>query len=137
MSELVLDDVDRGIIGILQKDARTPYTEIAKELGVSDATIHVRVRKLEEAGVIKRYTVVVDREKIGEPLMVYVLVNVRPGKMNEVANQLAQVENIHELHEIHGRYDILLKLIVRASLCFETRLSRWCAKSQVLPEPKS
>ncbi len=110
MSKLELDEVDRGIINILQNDARTPYTEVAKQLKVSDATIHVRVRKLEDAEIIKKYTIVVNPEKVGKPQAAHILVNINPGKMQEVTKRLIQIEDIYEIHEIHGRYDLLLKL---------------------------
>ncbi|MFH1327694.1 MAG: Lrp/AsnC family transcriptional regulator [Candidatus Bathyarchaeota archaeon] len=109
MSDLVLDDVDWGIIKILQKNARTSFMEVAKELGVSDATIHVRVGKLENSGVIKKYTIIVDRAKSGKPILVHILVNVDPGKIDFVAKNLVKIEDIDEIHEIHGRYDMLLK----------------------------
>ena len=52
-----IDDIDLKILSILMKDARKPYTEVAKELFVSAGTVHVRMRKLEEMGLVKSYNV--------------------------------------------------------------------------------
>jgi len=105
-----LDDLDHGIINILKKDARTPYTKIAEKFDVSDATIHFRVKKLEEAGVIKNYTIVIDYAKVGSTLEAFVLLSVEPGKLENVSQSLVQIKDVIELHEIHGPYEILLKL---------------------------
>jgi Lrp/AsnC family transcriptional regulator for asnA, asnC and gidA len=59
-----LDLIDRSILSMLQDDARTPYVKIADQLGVSDATIHIRVRKLVNEGIIKQFTVLLDEEKV-------------------------------------------------------------------------
>jgi Lrp/AsnC family transcriptional regulator for asnA, asnC and gidA len=105
-----LDEIDIGIINILQKDARKKFTEIGEELGISDATVHLRVRKLEDAGIIKKFTVNIDHSKFDNPFAAYVLVSINPGSMEDVANQLMQIEEVKELHEIYGEFEMILKI---------------------------
>ena len=57
-----LDEIDFKILEMLKRDARTPFTEVGRDLGISDATVHVRVNKMMDEGIIKRYTTVVDEE---------------------------------------------------------------------------
>jgi Lrp/AsnC family transcriptional regulator for asnA, asnC and gidA len=104
-----LDNVDVGILSRLQQDARTPFTKIAEELGVSDATIHLRVRKLESQNLIEKYTVILNEAHI-QPITTYVLIRVAPGSVEDVCKKLTQIEEIHEVSEIHERYDILAKI---------------------------
>jgi len=111
MSEL--DETDIGIINILQKDARKKFTEIGEELGISDATVHLRVRKLEDAGIIKKFTVSIDHSKFDDPFAAYVLVSVNPGSIDDVANQLMNIEEVKEFHEIYGEFEVILKIYSR------------------------
>jgi len=110
MVQLELDALDRNILSILQDDARTPFTRIAEKVGVSDATIHLRVRKIEAMGLIERYTVVVNEATLGLPVTTYVLIRVDPGTVEEVCMQLAQLEETYDICEIHEWYDLLVKV---------------------------
>ena len=105
-----MDEVDLNILSILQEDARTPFTHIAEKLGVSDATIHLRVKKMEEAGLIEKYTVILNEEEFGKPVITYVLIRVDPGNVEEVCKRLLEIEEVYEISEIHERYDILVKV---------------------------
>ena len=105
-----VDVVDLRILSILQENARTPFTKIARELGVSDATIHLRVRKMEDTGVIEKYDTVLNEEKMGNPVSAYVLIRVDPGTVEEVCKRLLELEKVYEISEIHERYDVLVKI---------------------------
>ena len=105
-----MDDIDLSILSILEKDARTPFTKIAEKLKVSDATIHIRVRKMEKSGVIKKYTIVLDEEKIEKAIITFVLIRIEPGTVEEVCSRLVQLEEVYEIYEVHERYDVLVKI---------------------------
>jgi len=105
-----LDDVDRKILTLLQADARMPFVKIAEQIGVSDATIHLRVRNLEQHGVIRKFTVVLDDAKLGKPLTAYVLIRVNPGTIDTVCAQLSRIDAVSEVHEVHEQYDVLVKV---------------------------
>lgn len=74
MSPIELDAIDRQILGILQRDARLPNTELADEIGLTPAPTLRRVRRLEEEGIIQRYVALLDQKKVGRELMVLVRV---------------------------------------------------------------
>lgn len=103
----MLDEMDRRILEILIKDARTPYTEIAKELNVSEATIRKRVAKLVKSGVIKRFTV-----EIGESGMrAIVLVKVRSGRnIPDIAKLISSLSDVVKACEVTGEYDIVVEI---------------------------
>jgi len=104
-----LDEIDSKILETLKRDARTPFTEVGRDLGISDATVHVRVNKMMDAGIIKRYTIVVDEETLGRKVHGFALINVNPGSLEDVANQLVENEGVSAVYEIHGPNDILVK----------------------------
>lgn len=105
-----LDAIDFRIIDLLSKDSSTTFVDIAKQIGVSDATIHIRVRRLREIGVIGSFTISVDNRRLGYDHLVFMGVNVGPGFAEEVTNGLSSLDEILEIHEMHNRFDLLLKI---------------------------
>ena len=106
----VLDDVNLKIIDILGKDSSTPFVEIAKQLGVSDATIHIRVRRLISEGIISKFTVIIDNNLLGYDHLAFMGINVKPGLADEAIEDLSNLEEVLEIHEMHGTFDLLLKI---------------------------
>ena len=105
-----LDEVDRGIIEHLMKNARTTFVDIGKALDISDATVYNRVKHLMEMGVIKRFTIEVDEAAIGPFANGFILVNVKPGSVKEVSKQLVEIKRVSEIYEVHGSEDLIVKV---------------------------
>ncbi len=103
-----LDSVDISLINILKKDSRTPFTAIASELGVSDSTIHVRIKKLMDNGILLGYTVDLNEDLIEKQIQGLVTVNVNLGHIEEVVKALTQHESITRVFETHGADDLIL-----------------------------
>ncbi|MGB3457944.1 MAG: winged helix-turn-helix transcriptional regulator, partial [Halobacteriota archaeon] len=81
--EIELDEIDKKIIEMLQEDSRKTFVEIAKELGVSDPTIHVRVKKLQEAGIIEKFTAVLAPAKVEMGVAAFIEINIKPNTIEE------------------------------------------------------
>jgi Lrp/AsnC family transcriptional regulator of lysine biosynthesis len=107
LSGKLMDELDRKILSILVKNARTPFTEIAEQLGVSEATIRKRVDKLVSSGVIKKFTV-----ELGDNAMrAIVMIKVRPGyNIPKVAKEIAGIEEVVRAYEVTGEYDIVAEI---------------------------
>ncbi|WP_297092827.1 HTH-type transcriptional regulator LrpA [Thermococcus sp.] len=106
----MLDERDRIIIEMLTKDARTPFTEIAKVLGISETAVRKRVKALEEAGVIKQYTVVVDPSKLGYNLVSLTGVDTLPEKIFDVASKLREFEFVRSVYLTSGDHMIMAEV---------------------------
>ena len=106
----VIDEINLKIINILNKDSSLPFVEIAKQIGISDATVHIRVRRLIAAGIIKKFTIALDNNKLGYDHLAFMGINIEPGTADEVTNSLSSIEEVLEIHEMHGRFDLLLKI---------------------------
>jgi len=87
-----LDDTDLNILELLAEDSRRPYSEIADKVGVSPPTVSDRVDRLEEIGVIERFTLDIDRSTLRDGVGVLVDIHLRPGSETEVMESLAGVE---------------------------------------------
>ncbi|NJE04079.1 HTH-type transcriptional regulator LrpA [Thermococcus sp. MV11] len=106
----MLDERDRIIIEMLTKDARTPFTEIAKVLGISETAVRKRVKALEEAGVIKQYTVVVDPSKLGYNLVSLTGVDTLPEKIFDVAEKLKEFDFVRDVYLTSGDHMIMAEV---------------------------
>ena len=112
-SEL-LDEINLKIIDMLTRDSSRPFLEMAKELQISDATVHIRVRRLMAAGIIQRFTIATDSRLLGYDHLAFMGINMNEGSADEVTDQLSRFDEILEIHEIHGRFDLLLKVRARS-----------------------
>ena len=111
-----MDSIDKKLLNLLQADAKLPYAELAKRLGVSTSGIHKRVKRLIDAGVIDRFVAVVDPQVIGKKLKVFIGVATEPGSCAEVKSQLIRRPEVLEIHEVAGEHDLFLKLITDDTL---------------------
>jgi DNA-binding Lrp family transcriptional regulator len=105
-----LDDVDKAILRRLQEDARISFKEIAKEVGTSEATIFVRVKKLQKSGVIKAFRAIVNPQTVGKQLTAFALVKADPRSYPKMLSALANFEDICEIHDVTGAYYSIVKM---------------------------
>jgi DNA-binding Lrp family transcriptional regulator len=100
-----MDDLDRRILNILRRDARTPYTEIADRVNTSEGTVRNRVDRLTQNGVIERFTVTTRTGNVKAMIEVSVDMNVNTGAVSE---QLADWEEVDFVWQVSGEDDIVL-----------------------------
>ena len=110
----LLDEINLKIIDILERDASRPFVEIAKEIEISDATVHMRVRRLVAAGIIRKFTIATDNILLGYDHLAFMGINISEGSADEVTRLLSKLEEVLEIHEMHGRFDFLLKIRARS-----------------------
>ena len=118
-SERLLDDINLKIIDVLSKDSSLPFVEIDKQIGISDATVHLRVRRLTDEGIISKFTLSVDNDLLGYDHLSFIGINIRPGLADRITEELSTIEEVLEVHEMHGKYDLFVK--VRAKDLNHTR----------------
>ena len=106
-----IDSVDRKILAFLKEDARMPYTEIAKKLIVSGGTIHQRVNKMTEAGIIKGSKVVIDYKELGFDVTTLLGIHLKSAKdQNSVVAQLETFNEVTEVYYTTGTYALIVKV---------------------------
>ena len=113
---LKLDDIDYKILDLLAENTRIPYTDVAKKLYVSAGTIHIRVKKMEEMGVIKGSSLIVDWKKLDYTFTAYVglLIN-NSSRITHIIKQLKQIPNISVAHVTSGSFNIYLKIRAKST----------------------
>lgn len=105
-----LDEIDKKIIHALRQDCLVPFVKIAGKLGVTEGTIRHRVKKLVSSGIIRRFTVATDQAILGFGALAFVIISVTPGSVHQVAQEIAKLPAVLEIHEVHTYGDLLLKL---------------------------
>ncbi|MDT7875200.1 MAG: Lrp/AsnC family transcriptional regulator [Sulfolobaceae archaeon] len=110
----ILDDVDKKILKILQENARTPFSKVAKMLNLSESTIHMRIKRLKDNGVIKGFYVDINPEAIGYNIMAFVLIKADPKKYEEILKRITEFKEVFEIFDVTGEYYALLKVRVKS-----------------------
>jgi len=105
-----MDEITKRILTILEQDARTSYTEIAKQLGISETTVRNRVKALMKEGVLKGFTVRTCPERLGKAITAMVGVDIGGETTPEITNKLADIKEVSDLYVITGEFDLLLRV---------------------------
>jgi len=100
-----MDDLDRQILSILRRDARTPYTEIADRVGTSEGTVRNRVERLVEDGIIERFTVATSTGNVKSMIELSVDVNV---DTSAVSDRIIEWKEVDSVWQVSGDQDIVL-----------------------------
>ncbi|SFR44130.1 MULTISPECIES: Lrp/AsnC family transcriptional regulator [Halorubrum] len=106
-----LDETDRAILRILQEDARTPFSEVARRIDMSSATVHDRVSRLEEAGVIRGYHADIDPKAVGYGVGAFVGLRVEQGREEDALERLRGIDGVREIHLTTGEWDVILRVV--------------------------
>jgi len=101
-----IDKIDLQIINLLQEDSRLSFNKIAKELGISVGTAYNRIKNLEERGILKGYTAIVDPAKVGYTLTAIILIQAEGKHLLDVENEVAKMSNVISVYDITGDFDI-------------------------------
>tara|TARA_B100000676_G_scaffold121955_1_gene121624 strand:- start:4386 stop:4877 length:492 start_codon:yes stop_codon:yes gene_type:complete len=105
---MMLDETDRRIISVLQNDARASMRSIAEQAGVSLGTVSNRVRRLEEAGVIRGYSVQLDPELSGWELTVVIGLRIQKGRLIEIQEKIAKDNRVYGAYDVTGEFDSMI-----------------------------
>jgi Lrp/AsnC family leucine-responsive transcriptional regulator len=112
----MIDEIDQKILVLLQQDARLSNAAIAAEVGLTASTVHERVKKLEKRGVIKGYTVVVDAEALGKPIVAFIRITLGVSTESYLALKQSVTEvclaepDVQECHGVAGEDCYILKV---------------------------
>jgi Lrp/AsnC family transcriptional regulator, leucine-responsive regulatory protein len=128
----MLDERDLSILRVLQGDARATYAEIGRRAGLAPSSVHERVRKLEEAGIIRGYRADIDADGVG--LFVTALVSVTPldpKQPDDLPERVLEFPEVLDCHSVAGAENYILKVRTRTTSDLEDLLRRIREKAEV------
>lgn len=113
--DIGLDETDRRILRVLQKDGRITNADLSERVNLSPSACHRRVQRLEEDGIIAAFVALLDARKLGRPTTVYVeitLISQAEDVLDAFEREVARVPDLLECHLMAGSADYLLKIMV-------------------------
>ncbi len=111
MAKFKLDEVDHQILDMLIENTRTPFTDIAKKLLISAGTVHVRVKKMEEAGIIEGSSLTLDYRKLGYSFIAYVGIYLQNTSQTKfVLQRIREIPYVTVAHITTGKFNIFCKV---------------------------
>ena len=127
-----MEDLDRRIVELLRTDGRMSYTDLGKAMGLSTSAVHQRVRRLEDRGVIKGYSAVVDHAALELPLTAFISITpLDPAAPDDIPERLRGIPEIEACHSVAGEENYILKVRVHAPGDLEELLARVRATANV------
>ena len=109
-----IHNIDLKILSILSKNAKMPYTEVAKKVLVSGGTVHVRMKKLENMGVVKGTRLQIDYAKLGYKMKLFMGIYLEKSYLyRDAVRALKLIPEVIELHAITGKYTIFAKILCK------------------------
>jgi DNA-binding Lrp family transcriptional regulator len=110
-NDTMVDELDMKILRLLRDDARLSYRNIAKTLNISTGTISQRIRKLQESGVIKKFTTIIDSASVGKHCTLLVMIRSRPGaRLEEIVREIEDLDESCCIHTITGDFNLHVML---------------------------
>jgi DNA-binding Lrp family transcriptional regulator len=119
-----MDDLDRKLITILRHDSRRSLSDIAGDLRVSRATVRARIARLEQAGEIVGYTVVLRADATSPAVRGLTLIEVEGRKADEVIDALTGFPEVGTVHTTNGRWDIIAEILAESLTALDATLRR-------------
>ena len=104
----MLDDIDRKIITVLGKDARTSLRKISELVDVSLGTVSNRVKKMEKKGIIEGYSVILNPDHIGWELNVVIGLRIQKGRLIEIQEKIAKDSRVYGVYDVTGDFDSMI-----------------------------
>ena len=110
--ERLLDRTGLNILRALQKNARLSFSELGRRVALSSPAVAERVRKMEAAGIISGYHARVEPEKVGLPIMAFILLKIRTEKYPDIFSLARRLSEILECHHVSGGESFIMKVVV-------------------------
>lgn len=105
-----MDSIDKQIIDMLQRNARTPLKTIAEKVFLSSPAVSTRIEHLEKQGIIKGYTATIDKEQLGYHITAFINLEMEPIQKQDFYPWISEVPNVLECNCVTGDYSMLLKV---------------------------
>lgn len=129
-AELLRDSRNLDLLRLLREDPRISISELARRIGMSAPAVRERVLRLEEAGIIRGYTLELDPVALGYPLCAFVRVRPAPGRLPQVAELARRLPQVSECHRVTGDDCFVLKVHLRGLDQLDELIDQFLAHGQ-------
>jgi Lrp/AsnC family transcriptional regulator for asnA, asnC and gidA len=109
----MMDQIDKRILNLLQENDKLSYHQIAKKLRMSASTVHTRVKKMKQKGIIKSFSAIIEPEKVGYKSIALISLTVNANKMREIAIKLTSYKEVQIVSTSTGDHDLIALVVAR------------------------
>ncbi len=131
-----LDDIDRTLLELLQEDAGQNHSDLARQVGLSAAGVHKRLKRLRQEGYVRKLTAVLDRSRLGLDLLCFLKVtfrsNLQPNNLADLQRTVQSLPEVLECFTLTGSHDAILKIAVTDHIALRDFLRRLSDEQQVI-----
>jgi Lrp/AsnC family leucine-responsive transcriptional regulator len=129
-----LDDIDIGILQLLQQNGRISHKDLGDKINKSQSTAHERVKRLQDEGYIKGYTVLIDLQKAGLGLICFTHIKIKDHlheNLSLFAQEIVRFDEVLDCFKVSGEFDFILRIAARDLAAYHDFLER--AISKIVP----
>lgn len=108
----MIDVLDKKIIELLKENARKSYAEIGRKVHLTASSVRERIRRLEDDGVITKYSVVLDQSKLGYNMEVFIMLNLYSGNLKSFLAVVQGIKEVQQCYRITGNQNVQMKVLL-------------------------
>lgn len=112
----MIDTTDHKIIQLLEDNSRISFAEISQKIFLSPSSVRDRIKKMEDTGLIKKFTVEVDQTMLGNTLEVFIMLKIFSGKFDMAVSEISSYQEVQEAYRITGQQNIHMRVALRNQL---------------------
>ncbi len=110
------DSLDNKIIHLLTKNSRMSFADIGRQINLSPSSVRERVLRMEDGGLIKKYSLKLDKSKLGYQIEAFILIKIFTGKLKAFLSIVTEIDEVQECYRITGNQNVQLKVILKDQL---------------------
>ncbi|MBQ4804653.1 Lrp/AsnC family transcriptional regulator [Aquimarina sp. MMG015] len=120
----MIDTIDKQLLDILKNNSRLSFADLGRTINLSPSSVRERVQKMEDLGVIQKYSIQIDNNKLGYDLEAFILLKVFPGQLAHILKVIKNFPEVKEAHRITGNQNIHLKVVVKNQTSLQELLDK-------------
>jgi Lrp/AsnC family leucine-responsive transcriptional regulator len=120
----MVDSIDEQLLSNLKDNSRLSFADLGRKIDLSPSAVRDRVQKLEDMGVIQKYSIQIDNRKIGYDLEAFILLKVFPGQLIPILKKIRDFQEVREAYRITGNQNIHLRVVVKNQLSLQKLLDQ-------------
>ncbi len=120
----MVDNLDNKIIQLLSINSRLSFADIGRQINLSPSSVRERVLRMEDIGLIEKYTLKIDKSKLGYQIEAFILIKIFTGKLKPFLSIVNKIEEVQECYRITGNQNVQLKVILKDQLHLQKLLDR-------------
>ena len=123
-TDSMVDTIDMQLLRFLKDNSRLSFADLGRKINLSPSAVRERVQKMEDLGIIQKYSITVDNKKLGYDLEAFILLKIFPGQLKHILEIIKDFPSVKEAHRITGSQNIHLKVVLKNQIALQKLLDQ-------------